>query len=133
MNLENPLDVLGPSEVELVNSASRLLQIGIPASDLEATLLQYKSALLKHQDEISNLKSQVDYTKSRYYAIVAKIEQESLEDVRMEYDKVADQNRAIWAESKYVDTKAQYDALSAVSERLKSMGWSLTHALEAVS
>ena len=133
MKLENPLEMLGPSEVEVINNASAFLNLGIPASDLEVEVLMYKAAALSHQDLVSNLKSMVDYTKSRFYGQVARIEQESLEDLRHDYDKVADRNRALWMEKKYVDIKAQYDALSAVSERLKSMGWSLTHALEAVS
>ena len=132
MILENPIDVLGDSEKSIIEGASEFLKLGIPSADLIAEKARYRSTSMIHIDELSNLKSVVEFTKSKLQLRLAEAELVALEDIRDEYSKSTDINRALLIDNKCVDIKTQIGALTSISSRLSDLGWSLTHAYKIV-
>lgn len=133
INLSDPSLLLGDSELEVINEVSRFLKAGIPSTDMEAERLKYASESIRLQEEISNLKSMITYSRSIYWKSVCESESEALEDIREEYSRVADQNRALYLNSKVVDVRKTYDAMDTLIDRLNSMEWNLKGVFRAVS
>lgn len=133
MKLEDPTNILGPTEKSIVEEASRFLSTGIPISEITVERASYLSEVMKHKELIVNLKSLVDFSMTDAWSQVCQVEQSSLESLSDEYPKMSDRNRALWSDSKFIDMKKKYDALSALSGRLESIKWSLSNAYNAMA
>ncbi len=130
---DNPINLLGEAEKQVIDAAKKLIKSGIPDKDMIVVRNSYASKNLEAQAELENLRSQLYITASRLETQARQVEANERESLLAEGFKAAGERDAmVFRNSKWRDFNSRIVDLRTIETEVNTIMWILKSGMKAI-
>lgn len=124
--IQDPFEILGSEEAEVVQKARAFIQAGVPDRDNVAQQTMFITRNIQHQEAISNLLAGIRTARSRLTITMMRQESRVRPDLILEgFKAAAERDSMLHRDSKYRDIRERYLILGILEERCTDVHWML--------
>lgn len=126
MELDNPIELLGPAEADLIQEATTFLKSSLPDKELKIQVTQWLSKNLQLQTSILSLRSQLRFTAAKRWIKLAENNAHERELLKNEgYRASGERDELVMRDSTSRDLRITYDNLNILADQVEAIEWEL--------